>query len=108
MLDARLQVCKRAFGSSEVDQAVGVGKRIKVVADQYAGVAPKQGASILPQGRGPAAIPGNRELQFGALCNGLNQHAAHTAVRAIAGKPHSFTLACSISRVYARYSSTLI
>src|SRR3546814_15354252 len=74
MLDARLQVCKRAFGSSEVDQAVGVGKRIKVVADQYAGVAPKQGASILPQGRGPAAIQGNRELQVGAVCNGLTQH----------------------------------
>src|SRR5690606_33544605 len=75
--DARLQVCQRAFGTGEVDQAVGVGKCVEVVADEHARVAPEKGTGILPQGGRFAAGECDGEVEVGAVGNRVDQHAAH-------------------------------
>src|SRR5690606_6330379 len=85
---AGLQVGGGGFGAGEVDQAVGVGQRVEPVGDGHPRIAAQEGAGILPERRGAAAVERDGQFQVGGVEHGFDQHAAHTAAGAGNGDAH--------------------
>src|SRR3546814_4470763 len=92
-----------AFGPGKVDEAIGLGQGVQVVADGHSGVDAQKGAGVLADSVRSAAVERDGELQVGALQHGFDKHAAHAAVGASNGNTHSVPFVSAVvPRCYDR------